>query len=361
MPQAQENEQDDGLFRRSFGIEVNSIDEEKRSGRFVFSSESIDSYGEIVEQSWKLKRYKKNPVILYNHNSRTNSPADSLPIGKAEDVKMVDGCLEGTVIFASEKANPLAEQCWNLFKEGCLRAGSVGFMPGDVRCEKRGGQDTYILSNNELFEFSLTPLPANADAVAKSTNGPRNRDIERLKTLAAKSAALTAPPTSGEGPGDMDPEQLAAEIERLKAESEALNVKAIATEKEATDLRVKYAELQTKFDAQALELKTLTDEKAVLEGKAVNAEVQALVGKKIAPSQVADFIELRIEKGAEKFAAFVSKMTDMVHTTDVIKDTEATAVNTSTGRNKTNSANSAIQKAALEAAAKAQSKFAGDN
>jgi hypothetical protein len=366
-------QQDDGLIRRTFGLTVKSVNEDERSIDYVFSTNSIDSYDEIVEQDWDLTRYHKNPVVLYNHNRGAlfGTPKDSLPIGYAKNVGVVNGRLEGTVCFASESANPFAEQCWKCAKEGVLRAGSVGFDPGDAYAETRDGKDIYRLCKNKLFEFSLTPIGACEDAIAKSA-GTRDRELSRIKTMAARHAAPTAPPSSGEG-DTVDPEKMKAEIERLTAENKTAIELASSVEKEAADARAKLAdisskhtelqtqhtELQAKFTAQAAELKALTDAKDKLEGESIATEVNALVGKKLIPAQVDDYIELRVTMGSEKFAAFVAKMPDVVYSKDITGASPADATNTATGRK--SSASGAVLKAAQEAARKAANKFIGDD
>ncbi|NOU33328.1 MAG: hypothetical protein HOO96_35980 [Polyangiaceae bacterium] len=155
------------------------------------STAAVDSYGEIVEQVWKLERYMANPVVLFGHQSR------ELPIGRSTFVGVRGGQLECTVRFASPEANPKAEQVWQLVKEDVLRAVSVGFMPGSVRYEKRGGEDVAVLSDNELHEISIVPIPANPEALAKmrakgightaTVNGSRTTANDELLELAMES------------------------------------------------------------------------------------------------------------------------------------------------------------------------------
>ena len=47
---------------------VKSIDEEKRQATFVISTDEKDRMGEVVEQSWDLENYKKNPIVLFGHD-----------------------------------------------------------------------------------------------------------------------------------------------------------------------------------------------------------------------------------------------------------------------------------------------------
>src|SRR5688572_13844767 len=92
-----------------------AIDATSRSVDAIFSTEAIDSHGEIVDQAtWQLARYKANPVVLWNHGIMESSPwsfggavrpEDMLPIGRAENVRIEAGALQARVVFAS---TPLA-------------------------------------------------------------------------------------------------------------------------------------------------------------------------------------------------------------------------------------------------------------
>lgn len=154
-------------------LQVRSIDVDRRTVDVICSTEAIDSYGEIVSQdSWRLERFLTNPVVLFGHNSR------ELPIGTASNVEVRDGKLQATITFASSAVNPFAEQVLHAFEERVLRAVSVGFNPGSYRYEKRDGRDVCVLSDCELFELSVVPLPANPEALAKMksaiVNAPRS-------------------------------------------------------------------------------------------------------------------------------------------------------------------------------------------
>jgi HK97 family phage prohead protease len=147
------------------------FDEEKRSVDVVASTPAEDSYEEIVEQSWNLNRYKKNPVILYEHGHAGGWLAPDkeamFPLGHAENIRVENGTLKATLVFTTADINPLAERVWKAFKAGVLRAVSVGFKPKKVRKEKRDGKDVDVLSDNELYEISVVSIPANPEAVAE--------------------------------------------------------------------------------------------------------------------------------------------------------------------------------------------------
>jgi HK97 family phage prohead protease len=354
MPQA-EQDHDDGLIRRSYslGFDVKSIDRDSRSIDYVFSDDTIDSYDEIVDQDWDLSRYLKNPVILYDHNKATRwggiDPKHSLPIGRAENVRVENNTLRGRVFLASSDANPLAEQCWKLILENILRAGSVGFVPGDVIEEKRDGKEIYRLRKNKLFEYSLTPIGANENALANSAHSERDRAL--LKSWAQRAIIISSSPLGENGTTGMDPKELEAEVARLKSANAALEIKASESAGEAKKNLAAKESLEAKCSTLETQNKTLEDENASLKGQLIASEVTPLVGKKIAPAQLEKFVKLRLEWGKEDFDDFVKNMADLPHTKTITEDNGATNKNTATGNKSTGA--SKVLAAALKAAEKA--------
>ena len=71
----------------------------------------------------------------------------------------------GTVQFAEEGTSEDADTVWKLVKQGILRTVSVGFIPHTFK-KLADDDDTDVLADNELLEFSIVPIPANPSAVA---------------------------------------------------------------------------------------------------------------------------------------------------------------------------------------------------
>jgi HK97 family phage prohead protease len=172
------------ILRLSCGFQVRGLADEKRSVDVIASTAAIDSYGEIVAQSWDLKRYLSNPIVLYGHNSW------DMPIGFASNVRVEDGKLLATLNLVDEKASPMAERVWQGIKQGSLRAVSVGFRtrskPTSVEVE---GKQVLVLSDNELIEISVVPIPANPEALALEAKA-----FATLRGLAGKSNPQETPP-----------------------------------------------------------------------------------------------------------------------------------------------------------------------
>jgi HK97 family phage prohead protease len=134
---------------------------------FVASTSTIDRADDIVEQDWDLEHFRKNPVILWAHDSR------SMPVGRAVGVEVVDGRLMCSVVW--DEAHEVGKQVARQVREGFLSAVSVGFYPGMQvprrslpEGDPRKADYGYILSKNKLIEISVVPVPANPQALVVS-------------------------------------------------------------------------------------------------------------------------------------------------------------------------------------------------
>ncbi|KKT72767.1 MAG: hypothetical protein UW68_C0026G0016 [Candidatus Collierbacteria bacterium GW2011_GWB1_44_6] len=146
---------------------IKGVDDAKHTLEAVFSTNDEDRHGDVVEQNWDLKSFKKNPVILNSHNYYDATEV----IGKATGVSVKDGKLEGTIEFAVG-ANPKADIIYKLYAGGFLNAFSVGFIAKEF-------DDKGTILKGELLEVSAVSVPANAMALAKA----KGIEIEKLYEL----------------------------------------------------------------------------------------------------------------------------------------------------------------------------------
>jgi HK97 family phage prohead protease len=157
------------------------VNEEDYSIAGVFSTDDTDRHGEVVDQTgWKLSEFLANPVILFAHDHWT--PA----VGKATELHLDgQGNLAGTIKFAVEEdGSGLARTLFNLYKNGFMRAFSVGFENNVVTYDEEA--DTVTLKENTLYEISCVNVPANAMALAYS----KGIDISSLETLNQKELKI---------------------------------------------------------------------------------------------------------------------------------------------------------------------------
>jgi HK97 family phage prohead protease len=167
---------------------------------FIASTTDEDSHGTIIEQDWKLDRYRNNPVVLFNHKTgggfwgEEPPTAELIPIGTGEDIRVAADQLKVTVAFPPEGRDPRADMVRIAVEDGRLNAMSVGFRPGKVVEEKNNdtGKTRFRLSKNELYEVSICPLGSNANTVAE-----RDAEAVMLRSLASLHAPTTPAAASG--------------------------------------------------------------------------------------------------------------------------------------------------------------------
>ncbi|GEM_PF-1833868 len=155
-------------YRAALLPELRSVDEKARTIEFVASTEAVDRYGDVIRVAgWQLANYLKNPVFLWAHK------AGEPPIGRtvALRTEMNPPALVQTVQFADAATYPFADTVFNLYKNGFMRAVSVGFMPLEqpkAISDLEGNLVGWEFNAQELLELSAVPIPANADCLARA-------------------------------------------------------------------------------------------------------------------------------------------------------------------------------------------------
>ena len=141
---------------------------EGREAEFVASTEEVASDGLIVlADAWQLERFLKSGAFLWAHGTQ------DLPIG-APVSAAIDAqarCLRVRVRFAKAEDNPKADSVYRLYRDGILRAVSVGFRILEMRKAipaeaERGAWG--VVTKAELYEVSAVPVPADSGALVAS-------------------------------------------------------------------------------------------------------------------------------------------------------------------------------------------------
>lgn len=152
---------------------------------FVISTGDQARDGHVIAvDGWQLKNYRKNPVVMWCHDY--SQP----PIGTCESIGVRDGELQATVRFCSEQDHPFGYQIGRMVQAGHLRAASVGWDPIEyIYDEKLGG---YRFAKQELLEWSIVPVPADAGALVKRAAEAK---IDLRPFVAELARALDPPPS----------------------------------------------------------------------------------------------------------------------------------------------------------------------
>lgn len=219
------NKRTAGTWTRA--MEVKRVDAERRAVDAVMSTGVVDRHGEAIEPkafAALLPEFAKNPVLLADHDHTKQ-------IGHWENVKVTDGGLEGTAVFAE---TALAEEHWALYAGGHRKAFSVGFLVHESKQENRTvdgvSRRVRVFTKVELLECSSVAIPANREALVVMALGGDG------------GAADGAAPEPDAEPGDA-PEPGAEDERATLTVGAARRLLAEAIEPMQTELRALQAQL----------------------------------------------------------------------------------------------------------------------
>ena len=150
----------------------------------------------VVQAGGDLTDYRKNPIVLFNHDS--DRPGVGKSVGQ-EFERRHDRWVAETEFAPTQFGHEL----WTLYAGDYMKAWSIGFQPVPDAVEftknDRGDITEIIFNKWNLFEYSPVPIPANPDAVNQAL---RHKIISestyRLLNLADELAPeLAADPSQG--------------------------------------------------------------------------------------------------------------------------------------------------------------------
>lgn len=157
------------LVRKQYAADTVKVEAgDSRKVTFTISTGAVDRDRDTVKvEGWRTDAYRKNPVVLWAHDSR------SLPLARAEFIGTTGGQLKATARFAAPGVDydpagwpsdhPSPETVLLMLRGGMLNSTSVGFIPmKSMWNEERGGFDFH---EQELLEFSIVPVPSNPEAL----------------------------------------------------------------------------------------------------------------------------------------------------------------------------------------------------
>lgn len=168
-------------LNRAVEFEIQERSAEDRTIVGLITTDAVDRYREVVDPSGAmLENYRKNPVVLLNHNSW------STPIGKNLWIKPSENGLVAKTQFADTTEG---HDIYALYDQGIMRAWSIGFIPkkwedGDVAVT--GYRRKFTLW--ELLEYSAVTIPANPEALSNALQCIESRSLR--ETIEAQSAEI---------------------------------------------------------------------------------------------------------------------------------------------------------------------------
>jgi len=155
--------------------------------RFIASDASVDCQGDaILASAWELRRYKKNPTVLFNHN------ADA-PVARSRRTWVEAGKLLAEIEFPPAGANDLADEVHSKVASGLLAAMSIGAFFIEWADRADGGR---TVSKAELLELSIVAVGCNAGAlrVATAMTATHKTELQELVNNAVADAMAESKP-----------------------------------------------------------------------------------------------------------------------------------------------------------------------
>lgn len=168
------------VVRMAAAVRSKALEDEDRTVEFILSTDSVDRDQDSIDQNgWKLAAYKKNPVVQWGHDYRL------LPVGRAKNIRVENGKLMAKCEFTPKGMHPFNDTVFEMTKAGFLNACSVGFRPikyewpAPTERRPRGIDFREV----ELLEWSIVPVPANAEALIQGRGGHAPRIEQRQREL----------------------------------------------------------------------------------------------------------------------------------------------------------------------------------
>ena len=135
---------------------------------FLLSDETINSYGFWVKTTGiDLSRFKKNSVMLYNHERY-----GVLPIGMWTNIRVDEGKILADAEFDME--DDFAKEVSRKVDKGYIKGVSIGFEVLSISEDEKDlkkGQTRSTVTAARITEASITPFPANHNALKLKYKG----------------------------------------------------------------------------------------------------------------------------------------------------------------------------------------------
>lgn len=260
----------------------------------------------ILPEAWSkggLENYKKNPILLFNHNY-------GKPVGSTTQITVDDKGL-----FIEGSISKSAGDTYGLIEDGVLKTFSVGFMVRDADYDKT--TEGFIIKDAELLEVSVVSVPCNQDATfslakAFDNDAEYRKFVQKELNIDADQLENTEANVSENGSSaEVDSgNESATDLGKTTMNEDEIKALAAAAAKAAVEEeRARVA--KEKKDAEEAAAKKLADQKAA-EQAAEAARVKAAAATTSTEEKLQGEIEAAVAKAVkgntEGFEAKVAEL-----------------------------------------------------
>lgn len=156
------------------------VQEDTRTVEVICSTETADRIGDIiVQEGIDVASYRKNPVVLWGHDSNK-------PVARSSDIFLQNNQLRANVTFPPPGEDKDSDWVYGKVKNKLVNAVSIGFIPKSYEpVDAKNPWDGYRFTETELVEFSFVSVPMNSEAliVGRSMLPPVSRDLMLPSTI----------------------------------------------------------------------------------------------------------------------------------------------------------------------------------
>jgi len=161
---------------KGYVARLDDVNPRERTVTAVITTDALDSFKEVViPKGGDLKRYRKNPVVLWMHNR--DSGEKLTPIGKNLWIKPT-GNGRGLVASTQFTDDERGVGFLKLYEEEILRAWSIGFdeidsgapEPKEIKARPELADARRIYRKWILLEYSAVAIGANPEALTIAVN-----------------------------------------------------------------------------------------------------------------------------------------------------------------------------------------------
>lgn len=154
------------VIRAAPGV-VSEAPSAPRTLLWCISTETPDRMGDIIKVSgWRLDNYNRGGSVLWAHEPKM------LPVGKPTTTYIRNDALYSECQYPTKEENAFADSVYLLAKGGYLRGASIGMRPIKYEVDHARVSDEYpcpmVFVDQELLEWSHTPIPANPEALVQA-------------------------------------------------------------------------------------------------------------------------------------------------------------------------------------------------
>lgn len=133
--------------------------------RWVISTPDKDRHRSVfLSDSWDLRAYQSNPVIMFNHDYR------ALPIGLSNGAEVgIDGKLRSVGVLLPAAESEIAGRVDRLIELKVLRSASIGAVASEVAFVEDDKGDWWVEYRKvELVEWSVVNIPSNRSSTVEA-------------------------------------------------------------------------------------------------------------------------------------------------------------------------------------------------